>query len=74
LALDLLQLRLLLLQLHSELLLLFARGWRFPLIFLRNASTPGGSVSDPSTEIAGRKQSAPAVDPPQGKAPQKVGP
>ena len=58
LALDLLQLRLLLLQLHSELLLLFARGWRCPLSFLQNASTPGGSVSDPSTEIARQVHSA----------------
>jgi hypothetical protein len=58
LALDLLQLPLLLLQLHSELLLLFARGWRCPLSFLQNASTPGGSVSDPSTEIARQVHSA----------------
>jgi hypothetical protein len=55
--LDLLQLRLLLLQLHSELLLLFARGWRCLLSFLQNASTPGGSVSDP-TEIARQVHSA----------------
>jgi hypothetical protein len=57
LALDLLQLRLLLLQLHSELLLLFARGWRCPLSFLQNTPTPGGSVSGPSTEIARRVHS-----------------
>jgi hypothetical protein len=57
LALDLLQLRLLLLQLHSELLLLFSRGWGCPHWFLL-ISTPGGSVSDLSTEIARQVHSA----------------
>jgi hypothetical protein len=47
-----------LLQLHSELPLLFSRGWSCPLSFLQNASTPGGSVSDPSTEIARQVHSA----------------
>jgi membrane-bound ClpP family serine protease len=57
LALDLLQLRLLQLQLHSELLLLFARGWGCAHCFLL-ISTPGGSVSDLSTKIARQVHSA----------------